>query len=111
MKKTTIAMVFLAITLCGTLLFIGKRIESVNKDYVTKEKELVEIAKIYVAQGKLDLSEDYELTTSQMVTDGYIENVNVGEDTCSGYVLIKNKGKDYTYKPYIKCTNYETIID
>ena len=110
MNKMTICMAFLAISLTGTLLFIGLRIKEYNKDFVAKENEIKEAAMIFASQRDLDIKNfgSYEVSTEELIQTELIESMIVKDDECKGHVTIKRTNKTYEYTPYIKCKNYET---
>ena len=110
MNKMAICVGLLAFGLTGTLFFIGLKIKDYNKDYVSKENEINEAAKIFASQHDLDIKNlgSYELSTDELLLAELIETMQVKDDECKGHVVIKRRNKSYEYTPYIKCRNYET---
>ena len=111
MKKNVILMIIFSILFVGTMLFIGYSIKQKNKDYVSKENELKEIAALYVNLAKINVQEgkSAELQLDQIIKDGYMEEIKVHNDDCTGYITIKKKYNNYTYIPHIKCGKYESL--
>jgi len=113
MRKMTIFMVIFMLFLTGSLLYIGLYIQNKNKNYTAYENDLIDIARTYVQteQIELQVGGSYELTIEQMVKDSLLHTTKVDEDECNGNVLIKRSIGGYEYKPYIKCSKYESIKD
>ena len=111
MKKNVILMIIFSILFVGTMLFIGYSIKQKNKDYVSKENELKEIAALYVNLAKINVQEgkSADLQLDQIIKDGYMEEIKVHNDDCTGYITIKKKYNNYTYIPHIKCGKYESL--
>ena len=111
MKKNVILMIIFSILFVGTMLFIGYSIKQKNKDYVSKENELKEIAALYVNLAKINVQEgkSADLQLDQIIKDGYMEEIKVHNDVCTGYITIKKKYNNYTYLPHIKCGKYESL--
>ena len=113
MRKMTIFMVIFMVFLTGSLLYIGLYIQNKNKNYMAYENDLIDIAKTYVTTNQIELQVggSYELTLEQMVNDNLLHTTKVEEDECKGNVTIKKGLGGYEYKPYIKCSKYESIKD
>lgn len=113
MRKMTIFMVIFMLFLTGSLLYIGLYIQKTNKNYVAYENDLIDIARTYVTNNQIDLQigGQYELTMDQMFNDNLLHTNKVEEDECSGKVIVKRGIGGYEYKPYIKCSKYESIKD
>lgn len=91
------------------LFFIGIKFGEKTKPYKQKEKELVDIAKVYVesntwypSQGK-----KIKITIDELIQNGFIKDVVVDNDKCDGYIDVFNNSV-IEYKAFIKCSNYET---
>ncbi|MBR6073089.1 MAG: hypothetical protein IKP76_02075 [Bacilli bacterium] len=111
MKKNVVLMVIFSILFVGTMLFIGYSIKNRNKDYVNKENELKEVAAMYVNLAKINVLEgkSADLQLEQIIRDGYLEEIKVHDNECTGYITIKKKYNQYTYIPHIKCGKYESL--
>ena len=113
MKKITIFMTIFMLFLTGSLLYIGLSIQNQNKDYVAYENDLIDIAKTYVTTDQLgvNVGGSEELSLEQMMKDSMLHTNKVNEDECTGHVTVKRTLSGYEYKPYIKCSKYESIVD
>ena len=113
MKKLTIFMVVFMLFLTGSLLYIGLSIQNKNKDYIAFENDLIDIAKTYVTTDQIgvNIGGSEKLSLEQMINDLMLHSNKVNEDECSGYVTINRSLSGYEYKPYIKCSKYESIVD
>ena len=111
MKKNVILMVLFSIMFVGTMLYIGYSLQYQNKDYKEKESELKEIAQMYVSLDKVKLTEgkSADIQIEQMKKDGYITEVKVHDNECTGYITVKKKYNEYQYIPHIKCGKYESL--
>jgi len=113
MQRIKIMMVLMALLLTGGLLFIGLSIQNKNKEYTALENDIVENGKVYVEINiiNLALNESTQVSLDKMVTDGYLSSETIQKENCSGFLTIKRTINGYTYTPYIKCNDYETIGD
>ena len=113
MKKLTIFMTIFVVFLTGCLLYMGLMTENRIKDYMALENDMIEIAKSYVVTDQVSLvsGESIQIKLDKIIEDKFLENNKVNDDTCDGFVTIKRVVDNYTYKPYIKCNNYETLVD
>ena len=111
MRKLTIMCVIFVVFLFGCLLYIGYSIEHHNKPYKSFESDLKEIASTYILSNKLnvEVGQQYELTLDKMIEDNMLTTKKVKEDECDGKVTIKRTLSGYDYRPYIKCSKYETV--
>ena len=113
MKKMTVFAVTFLLFLTGALLYIGYNMKNNFKKYIAYENDLIDVAKTYVLTNKIELEvgKSFELTIDQMLNDELLHTRKVEEDECNGNVLIKRTIGGYEYKPYIKCSKYESIRD
>lgn len=111
MKKMIIIWVIMALTLVGTLTYIGFKFEEQVKDYQILENDIIESAQIYIEINdiKLDYGESIKVKTSKLIEEKCLKSTEVDEDECTGYVVIKKNLKELEYNAYIKCDNYTTI--
>lgn len=110
MKKMVIAWIFLAIVLFGSLLTIG--IVNIKKyeDYKLLESELVDAAQGYIEiTDKKVTNKTIKITEADLESKNILPNMEVNDDTCSGYVNVKKTINGLEYKALIKCEKYETI--
>lgn len=92
------------------LLFcFGVVLSRKNKPYKEKENELIEITKMYVESSTWypTQGERIKITIEELIEKEMIKEVKVEEDSCVGYIEVKNNGI-IEYKTYLKCQNYET---
>lgn len=112
MKKTKILFIIwgiLVIVIVGLLTTMGFILQNKNKKYQDLEEKLVESATEYITDKIiLEEKEIITLNTEQLIEEGYLDSLEVENDTCSGYVIIENKGT-YEYSPFITCSHYTTL--
>ena len=60
MKKMIIIWIIIAITLSGSLLFIGYNVKKHNQEYLTLENDLVEAADVYIKTKDITLKTNEE---------------------------------------------------
>lgn len=111
MKKMIIIWIIMASVLVGTLTYIGLKFEEKVKDYQILESDIEESAQIYMQVNELELKykENVKIKTSKLLEEGILKNMTVGDDECSGYVVITKELKGFSYNAYIKCENYTTL--
>lgn len=97
------------VSLVILLFFFGIKLSQKNKPYKTKEKELVEITKMYVEGSTWypTQGERIKIRIEELLENNLVEEVKVKDDFCDGYIEIINNGI-IEYKTYLKCQNYET---
>lgn len=111
MRKTTIIMGITMIVLCGALFTIVLSYQNSIDDYLTLEKDLVEATQSYVKiEYKNEITDTLEVTTSDLVKKGYIEEdiLTVNEDKCKGSVKVIKSFDSLEYEADIKCKDYST---
>lgn len=111
MKKMMITWILLAISLVGTLTYIGLRFQNSVKKYRVLESDLVEAADAYVQVSNIVLNagESIKIETKKLIDADCLITAEVSDDICTGYVMVKKDFNKYDYKAYIKCENYETL--
>ena len=85
-------------------------ISTIEYNYVKAEESLENAAKDYYAN-KFDEDEDVPLMTvsySFLKGQGYIEDLNVNGENCTGYVIVQKENSKTNYDSYIRCKNYIT---
>ena len=110
MKKLTVMCTIFVLFLFGALLYIGYSIKNQNRPYTAFEHDLAEIAEVYISTNKVNVNigNNTNISIEKMMEDNYLVSNVVNEDTCEGYVTISRGPSGYNYKPYIKCSKYET---
>lgn len=110
MKKMVITWITIVFILTSSLLFIGYNFMKSEEEYKSLESDLIEASRVYVKNDiNLAINEEVKIKTDKLLSKGYINSLEVNEDVCKGYVLVKREINNYKYKAYIKCNNYETI--
>lgn len=110
MRKMLVCWVILIVSAVSTLTYIGLRYENMTKEYQILEVDLVEAADIYIKINdiKLSTSEEFTIKTEELLEQNIIKTMDVGEDTCEGYINVKKNISKINYKAYIKCREYTT---
>lgn len=110
MKKMMIVWFIIAVSLVGILTFIGFQYQkSINK-YKTLENDLVESADIYIKNSEINLKsgESIKITSKKLIENKFIDSLNIDDEDCEGYVIVKKSLHNYDFKAYIKCEKYTT---
>ena len=92
-KKVYIAWGFLVVSIVCLLVFIGFETDKQISDYVHLESELEEAASMYSVNENVDIPSDEKVKINIKVLKkkGYVKSISVGDDTCSGSVIISKK--------------------
>ena len=110
MKKTKLLFIIWAIIVLIIIVLLtalGFILESRYEKYKELEDKLVSSATEY-AHSEILLEEgEFIVTTEELIELGYLDSLEVEDDTCSGYVVITNDGT-YEYDSYITCKGYTT---
>ncbi len=111
MKKMIFPWIIITCCLFGTILFIGIKFGKTYKPYYDYEADIKESANIYLnlTETKLKNGDKKTIKMEELLKTGTLSTNKVGEDTCDGYVTVKNMGSEYQYDAYIKCKNYTTV--
>lgn len=99
-----VLLIFVFLTLFG---FMYK-----DKSNVYKELELkiVEAEKKYIDSRFLYPTDEkeFKVNVKTLIDNGFLDNIDINNDTCEGYASIKKNGAVYEYYGYISCKNYKT---
>lgn len=107
MKKTLVIWFFVAVILVGGLTILGFKITKAKKPYRDIENTLKEAAISVVGQYPL-LGNRELLTLDDLKDNGFEVNMNISNEVCQGYVVLIKSGQILKYKPFVKCSSYET---
>lgn len=110
MKKMIVAWLFIALVLVFSIYFIGLSVIKEYKPYRELEADLAESATIYMEKEKIVLryKEKHKIDIEDLAKDKLTGNIKVGEDKCTGYIIVKKELNGNSTKAYIKCENYTT---
>lgn len=111
MKKMLISWIIVASCLFGSLYFIGMRLNKEYKQYRDYEADLEESAMVYLnlTNTKVEKGKTFKIKMDEMLKSGSLSTKNVDDDTCDGYVNVKNTGGEYQYSANIKCGHYTSV--
>lgn len=112
MKKTKVLFALwaiLVIIIMVLLTVMGFVLKNRSEKYGELESKLLDSATEFALDRVLFDSDDAEfiVTSEELIKLGYLDSLEMEEDSCSGYVVIKNNGA-YQYESYITCDNYTT---
>ena len=113
MKKISILWIILIILLFFILIFIGLSVSKRTKPYKALESTIVEAMKVYYGQD-INLKKLPEKNKISKISIEELENfglpltLNVNEDKCEAYGIVKAQSIAFSYKAFIKCENYTT---
>lgn len=110
MRRISVFWGIILILIVAVLTIIGINFNKPNKVYTDMEDYLVEAAKKYVEQSFLYPQDNKELriTHNELKDSGFIEKLEVDNNQCIGYVIVKNNELVYEYKGYVSCSDYQT---
>lgn len=110
MKKMIFAWIFLTCILFGTLLYIGISFNKSVEDYEIIESDLKEAAEAYVKVKNINIvpNKEVKITDVDLENENLLPNMNLEDDECDGYVIVKMGITEPIYTPYIECNNYKT---
>ncbi len=99
-----VVLIFVCLTVLG---FVYKDKSSVYKEL---EQKLVEAQKKYIDNKFLYPQDDkeFKVKSTTLIENGFLDDLKVGDEECSGYASIKKKGAVYEYFGYVSCKNYKT---
>ena len=111
MKKMMAVWIFLALCLFGSIFFIGFSLNKEYKPYRELEADMKESASIYIIMEKIKIKqgEKLRITSSDLLESEALDSMNVKDDECTGYVIVKKSTSDNEYEAYIKCENYTSV--
>lgn len=109
MKKIFVLWTIIAVILVGALTIIGINIKKQNAPYQELEETIKFKAESLIGANPSLIKElNYKITIEELNKNGYDVTPVVNNDTCTGYVNIKQQGNVLKYEPFITCQNYET---
>ncbi len=110
MKYMSVVWGLVVVGIFVLLTFFGFLYKNKTKDYKLLEEKLVEAEKKYADQKFLYPNEGEIIKTSlkELQEAGLIEEFNVLDVACDGYVVLSHQGLVYDYKGYVHCGNYKT---
>ena len=112
MKKTKILFAIWAVIvviIIALLTVMGFILDNRYEKYRNLDEKLEISAKKY-AEDNVLLDEDdgeYIVTSLELIKAGYLDNLEIDDNVCTGYVVIQNDGA-YQYEAYISCKQYTT---
>lgn len=112
MKKQKILWIIwgvIVVVLLVLLTTLGFMLNKKYKAYYELEDKLKESAEKYGNTEFIyrDGSSNYKITSDELLETIYLDNLDIENDTCTGYVTVK-LDTVYEYKAYIKCGKYTT---
>lgn len=104
----------LIIALIVAVFFISKLYGSLesavgNKSYVDLEIKLENSAKKYISDKDIVINGEYKISYNTLKSYGYINSLEINNDKCDGYVMVKNVDNINYYNGYLSCESYETL--
>ncbi len=111
MKKMMLAWMFLVVLLVGGLLFIGVRFKDSIREYEILEIDMNESANAFLKLREINLNpgESMKISANELIESGLLKSMEVGSDTCEGYVFVKKQGKNMNIESKIKCSQYTSL--
>lgn len=112
MKKTKILFAIWAVIvviIIALLTVMGFILDNRYEKYQALEEKLETSAREYAEDNILLSEEDgeYIVTSLELIEAGYLDNLEVDDNVCTGYVIVQNDGV-YQYEAYITCRQYTT---
>lgn len=112
MKKTKILFAIWAVIvviIIALLTVMGFILDNRYEKYQALEEKLETSAREYAEDNILLSEEDgeYIVTSLELIKAGYLDNLEIDDNVCTGYVVIQNDGA-YQYEAYISCKQYIT---
>ncbi len=109
MKKILIIWSLISVLLVGGLTYLGFNLQNKNKNYYKLEERLKTSAEDYYSQYPNELPANKKaITVPRLIETSFLMEFKNQNEDCKGYVVIKKNLLSHDYKPYIKCSNYET---
>ena len=114
MKKQKVLWIIwgvIVIILIILLTIIGFMLNHKYEDYHKLENKLKVAAEKYGNTEFIyrDGVSSYKITSDELLGTIYLDNLDIENDKCTGYVTVKLNGA-YEYKAYIKCGKYTTKV-
>ena len=112
MKKTKILFAIwgvVVVIVIGLLTTLGFILKNRTETYRVLEEKIIDSAKDYAYYHVFFDPEDSEVTVTseELIELGFLDNLEVNDDVCTGYVVIKNENVK-EYEGYITCGKYTT---
>lgn len=112
MKKTKILFAIWAVIVViviGLLTTLGFILKNRYETYHVLEEKIIESAREYAFHHVFFDPEDSEVvvTSEELIELGFLDNLEVNDDECTGYVVIRNEDVK-EYDGYITCSVYTT---
>lgn len=98
---------FLLVIIFILLTYFGLQWKAKTSGYTDLEVKIVDATKSYYEKEHSYPTdgESVYVSLSDLKNDNIISELTYNEDTCDGFVIVKNE-KVITYTGYIKCNNY-----
>lgn len=86
-------------------------VNNTNDDYTAiiknYEEQIVNGGKGYISDNQLTIPENDSLTVTlvTLVNNNYISKLEISGQTCTGYLVINNREKDFSYNTILNCGN------
>lgn len=112
MKKQKVLWIIwgvIVVILIILLTTLGIMLDHKYKDYHDLEDKLKEAGMKYGNTQFIyrDGLFSYKITSDELHEKEYLDNLDIANDTCTGYVFVELDGA-YEYTAYIKCNKYTT---
>ena len=110
MKKIYFVWTLIIVLLLSVVTFIGFKVVNKNKIYKNLENDMEVVVSKYLGQYIEEYPKNGSKTVkiADVIDKGYELNMNINDDMCDGYVVVKKVSIAYEYDGYIKCNNYVT---
>ena len=110
MKKTKILFAIWAVIvviIIALLTVMGFILDNRYEKYQALEEKLETSAREYAEDNILLSEEDgeYIVTSLELIEAGYLDNLEVDDNVCTGYVIVQNNGV-YQNESYNTCLQY-----
>lgn len=107
MKVISIIWGMFLVTLFIIVTIFAFKFKSNSKKYLGLGEEFSSKAKEYVEDNNLypEKSDNLKITKSDLIENGYLEELEINDDVCDGFVIVSYKD-NYEYKAYLKCNKY-----
>lgn len=109
MKIISIIWGMFLVTLFIIVTIFAFKFKNTSKKYLELGEYFSSKAQEYVEDNNLYPSKDetIKVNKSDLIDNEYIEELEIDEDKCEGFVIVTNK-KNYEYKAYLKCNKYKS---
>ena len=109
LNKIAVLWGIILVGIFAVLTYFGLQWKTKTGGYFDLENKLVNATKSYYEQGHAYPTGNnvVTITFNELKTANIITDLSYNNDTCDGYVTVKNNGV-IAYTGYIKCSNYTT---